>query len=100
MILNKPGRKVYVIYDGNIFLESAAYIGKHSFIVSGYEWRVDDAREWYYEDYGTTWFTSLAAAKKFLLQDNLVQGRTGKIIQLATDYWEFKEAEVKDGKTN
>ena len=91
MKLNKPGRKVYVIYDGNIFLESAAYIGKHSFIVGGYEWRVDDAREWYYEDYGTTWFTSLAAAKKFSLQDNLAQGRTGKIIQLATDCWEFKD---------
>lgn len=98
MKLNKPGRKVYVIYDCNIFLESAAYIGKHSFIVGGYEWRVDDAREWYYEDYGTTWFTSLAAAKKFLLQDNLTHSRTGKIIQFATGCWEFKEAEVNYNK--
>lgn len=98
MILNKPGRKVYVIYDGNIFLDSAAYIGKHSFIVGGYEWRVDDAREWYYEDYGKTWFTSLEKAKKFLLQDNLAQGRAGKIIQLAVYYWEFKETEVNNDK--
>ena len=98
MKLNKPGRKVYVIYNNTISLKYAEYIGQHSFIVAGYEWRVDDAREWYYEDYGTTWFTSLAAAKKFLLQDNLVQGRTGKIIQLATDYWEFKEAEVNNDK--
>ena len=52
MILNKPGHKVYVIYDGNIFLESAAYIGKHSFIVDGYEWRVDGARQ--YTLFGTT----------------------------------------------
>ena len=98
MILNKPGRKVYVIYDVNIFLESAAYIGKHSFIVGGYEWRVDDAREWYYDDYGKTWFTSFEKAKKFLIQDNSDRGITGKIIQLATDYWEFKETEVKDDK--
>lgn len=98
MTLNKPGRKVYVIYDGNIFLESAAYIGKHSFIVDGYEWRVDGAREWYYEDYGETWFTSLSEAKKFLIQDNLNQGITGKIVQLATDCWEFKQAEVNDDK--
>lgn len=98
MKLNKPGRKVYVIYDGNIFLDSAAYIGKYSFIVGGYEWRVDDAREWYYDDYGKTWFTSLAAAKKFLLQDNLAQGRTGKIIQLAVYYWEFKEEENNNDK--
>ena len=90
-----PGHKVYVIYDNTISLKSAAYIGEYSFIVNNYEWLSDDAREWYYEDYGTTWFTSLAAAKKFLLQDNLTHGRTGKIIQLATDYWEFKE--VKNG---
>lgn len=86
-----PGHKVYVIYDNTISLKSAAYIGEYSFIVNNYEWLADDAREWYYEDYGTTWFTSLAAAKKFLLQDTLAQGRTGKIIQLAVDYWEFKE---------
>lgn len=86
-----PGHKVYVIYDDAIFLKSAAYVGKHSFIVDGYEQLVDDAREYDYIDYGKTWFTSIAEAKKFLLQENIAHGITGKIIQLADDYWEFKE---------
>ena len=90
MKLNKPGRKVYVIYGNTISLKSAEYIGQYSFIVAGYEWLTEDAREWDYEDYGETWFTSLSEAKKFLLQDNLIHGRIGKIVQLATDYWEFK----------
>lgn len=87
-----PNHKVYVIYDNSIFLKSAAYIGEYSFIVGGYEWLEEDSREWFFDDYGTTWFTSLAKAKKFLLQDNFVYGRTGKVVQLATDYWGFKEA--------
>lgn len=90
-----PGHKVYVIYEDTISLKSAAYIGEYSFIVSKYEWLTDDAREWYYEDYGKTWFTSFAKAKRFLLQDNLAHGRTGKITQLATDYWEFKMTSEK-----
>lgn len=96
MILTKPGRKVYVIYDNTISLKSAEYIGQYSFIVAGYEWLTARAREWDYEDYGKTWFTSLEKAKKFLLQDNLAKGVTGKIVQLAVDYWEFKQDEVKD----
>lgn len=96
MILNKPGRKVYVIYDNTISLKSAEYIGQYSFIVAGYEWLTGDAREWDYEDYGKTWFTSFEKAKKFLIQDNKTQGITGKIVQLAVDYWEFKQDEVKD----
>lgn len=96
MILNKPGRKVYVIYDNTISLKSAEYIGQHSFIVAEYEWLTEDAREWFFDDYGTTWFTSLEKAKKSLIQDNFVYGRTGKIVQLAVDYWEFKPDEVKD----
>lgn len=96
MVLNKPCRKVYVIYDNTISLKSAEYIGQHSFIVAGYEWLTGDAREWDYEDYGKTWFTSLEKAKKFLLQDNKTQGIKGKIVQLAVDYWEFKQDEVKE----
>ena len=96
MTLNKPGRKVYVIYDDTISLKSAEYIGQHSFIVAGYEWLTSSAREWDYEDYGKTWFTSFEKAKKFLIQDNLDQGITGKIIRLAIDYWEFKPDEVKE----
>ena len=98
MILNKPGRKVYVIYDNTISLKSAEYIGQYSFIVAGYEWLTSNAREWDYEDYGKTWFTSLEKAKKFLVQYNLDKGITGKIVQLATDYWEFKEEENNDDK--
>ena len=41
---------------------------------------------------------SFEKAKKFLVQDNLDQGITGKIVQLATDYWEFKESEVNYDK--
>lgn len=44
MVLNKPCRKVYVIYDNTISLKSAEYIGQHSFIVAGYEWLTGDAR--------------------------------------------------------
>lgn len=90
-----PGHKVYVIYDNTISLKSAAYIGQHSFIVEKYEWLVADAREFYFDDYGTTWFTSLDAAKKFLKQDNFVHGRIGKIVQLADDYWEFVKGDRK-----
>ena len=86
-----PGHKVYVIYSNSISLKFASYIGEHSFIVGGYEWLTEDAREWNYEDYGKTWFTSIADAKKFLLQDNLIHGRIGKIVHLATDYWEFRD---------
>ena len=95
MTLNKPGRKVYVIYNNTISLKSAEYIGQYSFIVAGYEWLTEDAREWFFDDYGTTWFTSLEKAKKFLLQDNFVYGIKGKIVQLAIDYWEFKPDEVQ-----
>lgn len=98
MKLNKPGRKVYVIYDNTISLKSAEYIGQYSFIVAGYEWLTGDAREWDYEDYEKTWFTSFEKAKKFLVQDNLNQGITGKIIRLAIDYWEFKEDENNNDK--
>lgn len=90
-----PGRKVYVIYDDTISLKSAAYIGQDSFIVEGYAWLMEDAREWFFEDYGTTWFTSLDAAKKFLIQDNFAKGHKGKIVQLADDYWEFIEGDRK-----
>lgn len=86
-----PGHKVYVIYGNSISLKSASYIGEYSFIVGGYEWLTEDAREWNYEDYGKTWFTSIAAAKKFLLKDNVTHGRIGKIVRIATDYWEFRE---------
>ena len=95
MILQKPGRKVYVIYDNTISLKSAEYIGQYSFIVAGYEWIISRAREWDYDDYEKTWFTSLEKAKKSLIQDNLDEGITGKIVQLAVDYWEFKEDEVQ-----
>ena len=98
MKLNKPGRKVYVIYDNTISLKSAEYIGQYSFIVAGYEWLIGDAREWDYEDYEKTWFTSLEKAKKFLIQDNLDKGITGKIIRLCIDYWEFKEEENNNDK--
>lgn len=86
-----PGHKVYVIYNGSIFLKSAAYIGKYSFIVDRYEWLNEDAREYDYNDYGITWFTSIAEAKKFLLEAYDAYDRKGKVVQLAVDYWEFKE---------
>ena len=98
MKLNKPGRKVYVIYDNTISLKSAEYVGQHSFIVAGYEWIISRAREWDYDDYGKTWFTSLEKAKKFLIKDNLDKGIIGKIIRLGIDYWEFKETEVNNDK--
>ncbi len=86
-----PGHKVYVIYGNSISLKSALYIGEYSFIVGGYEWLTEDAREWNYGDYGKTWFTSIADAKEYLLQENLANGRIGKIVRIATDYWEFRE---------
>ena len=95
MTLTKPGRKVYVIYDNTISLKSAEYIGQYSFIVAGYEWIISRAREWDYDDYGKTWFTSLEKAKKALIQDNLDEGIKGKIVRLAIYYLEFKPDEVK-----
>lgn len=90
-----PNNRVYVIYDNSIFLKSAAYIGEYSFIVGGYQELNYDAQEWFFDDYGTTWFTSLGDAKKFLKQDNLIHGRMGKIVQRSVQYWDFVEGDVK-----
>ena len=60
-------RKIYCIYDNCIFETKVAFIGESSFIQeesgSAYE---EDSWEYFYADYGKTWFATLAQAKRKL----------------------------------
>lgn len=69
----KIGRKIYTVdcslYDKDdwwayIFSFTVGYLGKESFVVENYE-DVSEPPEWYFRNYGETWFTSLKAAKAY-----------------------------------
>lgn len=60
------GQTVYIIYDHQIIKEVAGYIGKDSFIIEDFNLCYEDAREWFYEEFGKTWFKSLKSAKDYL----------------------------------
>lgn len=70
---------VYTISDCDelptqICREQALWLGKKSFVIRIDDSYLEEAREWFYDDYGTKWFTTLASAKKYL-----------------RDYWKKKE---------
>ena len=58
-------KKIYTIYSYEISEETVKFLGKDSFIVDNFEDYCCNY-EFYYDDYGTTWFTSFAKAKKYL----------------------------------
>jgi hypothetical protein len=90
------GKKVYLIGDSNISdyarsicLENVGYVGKESFVIEGYNVMRDGFQEYYYKDYGKTWFTSLSDVTKFLIAYYAERGE--KILIVGdTDYWEVR----------
>lgn len=85
------GKKVYIIYEDTIGLESVGYVGKESFIIEEWSDKLEDAIEYNFEDYGTTWFTNLAKAKKKLLEDYKEIDVPLKVVQVKDDYWVLQE---------
>lgn len=83
------GKKVYVIYEDSISLEYVGYIGKESFIIDEFSDKFEDAIEYFYEDYGRTWFTSFAAAKKQILEDFKGWYVRLKLVKKSERYWEL-----------
>lgn len=63
----KIGKKIYTIWTGDIIEDRVGYLGKDSFLLEGYDMKVEP--EYYYEDYNEKWFTSLAKAKKRCKED-------------------------------
>ena len=66
----KLEQTIYYIYDDQIIKDYVYAIGKDSFIISSFQ---DDAVdpesvEWFFEDYGTKWFTNLKVAKEYVKQ--------------------------------
>lgn len=49
-----------------ISIDQALWLGKESFVICVSDAYIEEAREWFYEDYGTKWFTTLASAKSYL----------------------------------
>ena len=87
------GRKVYCIYDDGIFMDTAGYIGKDSFIVeSVLDGTNEDSWRWFYDHYGVNWFTSLCKAKEELLRhfENCT-GRKYKVVKVTDDWWQLEE---------
>lgn len=63
------GKQVFLIYRDSILVEQVGYAGKNSFIIEGFSDLLNfDSLEWYYEDYGKTWFTDLQSAKDELIR--------------------------------
>lgn len=88
----KLGRKVYCIYDNTILGETVYAIGKNSFFISNvYEGTYSDSWEWEFNEYGTTWFTSLTEAKKVLLETAYNPNNEKlKIVKKRDDFWEVE----------
>lgn len=87
----KIGKKVYVIYDDSITLEYIGYMGEESFIIKEFSDKFEDAIEYFYEDYGRTWFTNFADAKKQVIKDYEDILRKPKLVKRHEGYWELKE---------
>lgn len=97
------GKKVYVIYEDDIYQETVFMLGKESFLC---ECVLDSAlrdsyrtRQYYFCSHGRTWFTTLSAAKKQLIA-TLEMRRpnfTVKIKQMGYGIWSaFGERKAAD----
>ena len=95
----KIGRKVYCIYygftEGAISIEKVGFLGKDSFIVEDFsDYREFDSLEWFFNDYGKTWFTSLAKAKKTIFEQNPdLDKKHYRLEKVYDDYYEIQEKE-------
>lgn len=91
----KLGRRVYCIYNEAILVETVAFIGQESFIVSSFGNDTnEDSWEWWYEDFEKTWFTSISKAKKCILSSfEEKYGCKFKLKKLYEDYYEVMGVE-------
>lgn len=89
----KIGREVYVIYADSIYKEKVFMLGKEAFLCEcvldsglqdGYR-----TRQYYFDAYNITWFTSLSAAKQKLIktQEMCRPNFTVKIHKMQDDVW-------------
>ena len=89
----KIGRKVYCIYYDGIIVDTVGWIGKDSFIIDSINsgGTEDDSWEWNYEDYNVHWFTSLAKAKKALIEryQNICEDKL-KVTQITEDWYQLE----------
>lgn len=87
------GRTVYCVYENSISVEEVGFLGHDSFIVYDFsDLKEFDALEWFYEDYQKTWFTSLARAKKKLLQVAYrEEGEKLKVVKISDTYYEVQQ---------
>ena len=83
------GREVYCIYEDTINVEEVYAIGKDSFIVASFsDSTYEDSWEYFFDQYQEVWFTSLARAKKKLLQNARGEGCTNpRILKVSKDYY-------------
>lgn len=79
-------RVVYTIYQRSITKSTVAFIGNESFIIEHWLKDYDYGYEFYYKDYGITWFTNFNKAKKHILK-----AYNGELKQTDNDYWEVLE---------
>ena len=87
------GKKVYVIYDDSIELEHVGYIGSKSFIIEDFYNKVEDAIEYFYDDYGQTWFTNFSDAEKQIIKDFDGIITKPKLVKKCDGYWVLEEKE-------
>ena len=87
------GRTVWCIYEWSLEAQKVYALGKKSFITDNYcKGTVAGTQEWQYDEYGITWFTSLAKAKKQIMQeyrDMYPFDYNAKLIQRGDDYYEI-----------
>lgn len=74
--------KVYIIDDGDIYMEFVGWLGSASFVI--YQYEIKLKTQFYYDDYGKTWVKTLKEAKA-ILQKKL--GPDAKIVKLFDGWW-------------
>ena len=91
----KIGKKVYVLYNQGITVEEIGYLGKESFLVEYPTMKLEDAVEWFYEDYNKTWFTHLTRAKNALLREakEIWPDLEFKVVAVDKDRYELEEVD-------
>lgn len=86
----KLGKVIYTIYNGNITKTKVEYLGKDSFLTEEFR-TYTFGYEYEYENYNINWFTSLAKAKKSVIET--LEEEDKKKVRWRTfdtkDYWEL-----------
>lgn len=94
MKIPKIGSTVYILsqFDaGYITKETVGFVGKESFVLDNFQDYNLDEVEQFYNDYSTTWFTSLAKAKKAALAEMREFGGRWRVVEESRDCWRAEE---------